>query len=84
MPQPLPLVMPLVPLVPVVTEPNGPRELGILSAVRSVNDAKDDIQAAIARATTWAELKQLYQICEDISRGFEHLSTTALRKADRL
>lgn len=61
-----------------------PREMSLISAIRNVMDAKDDVQHALTRATTHAEVMQLYRICEDVHVGFDHLSKMALRKAERL
>lgn len=61
-----------------------PKEMSLISAMRNVLDAKDDLQAAIARADTATELLQLTRLCEDVVTGFDHLMHVALKKAERL
>lgn len=61
-----------------------PHDMSLLSAVRNVIDAKEEIASAIVTATTWADLQHLHQICEDIVQGFDHLGQNALRKAEHL
>lgn len=73
-----------MPIPSTVQDVRWPKEMSLLSAMRNVLEAKDDLQAAITRATTNAELMQLYRLCEDVTTGFSHLSALALKKSERL
>lgn len=57
-----------------------PADMTLLSACRNIDSVRDDIRAAIARATLARETRAIASLCEDFVAIFTQLGLDALHK----